>query len=76
MTRINLLPWREALRKERKRQFTSILGGAAFLMLAIVGYVHVYISGNINDQNSRNSFLQGEDQSNKSHNPVPGFQVL
>jgi len=60
MTRINLLPWREALRNERKRQFTSIVVGAAFLMLAIIGYVYVYISGNISDQNLRNSFLTAE----------------
>lgn len=60
MTRINLLPWREALRKERKRQFVSILGGAAFLMLAIIGYVHFHVDGMIDYQNSRNSFLESE----------------
>lgn len=60
MTRINLLPWREALRKERKRQFVSVLGGAAFLMLAIIGYVHFHVSGLIDYQNSRNSFLENE----------------
>ena len=60
MTRINLLPWREALRKERKRQFISIMGGAAFLMLAIVGYVHVHVSGMIDHQNERNSFIEKE----------------
>jgi len=60
MARINLLPWREALRKERKRQFTSVIGGAALLMLAIIGYIHVHISGNIDAQNSRNSFIQAE----------------
>jgi type IV pilus assembly protein PilN len=60
MTRINLLPWREALRKERKRQFMSILGGASLLMLAIIGYVHFHISGMIDYQSSRNNFLQNE----------------
>ena len=60
MTRINLLPWREALRKERKRQFVSLIGGAAFLMLAIVGYVHVHVSGMIDYQNNRNSFIEKE----------------
>jgi len=60
MTRINLLPWREALRKERKRQFMSILGGASLLMLAIIGYVHIHVSGMIDYQNSRNKFLQTE----------------
>ena len=60
MTRINLLPWREALRKERKRQFVSVLGGAAILMLAIVGYVHFFVAGMIDHQNSRNSFIESE----------------
>lgn len=60
MTRINLLPWREALRKERKRQFVSILGGAAALMLAIIGLVHFNVNGMIDHQNSRNSFLENE----------------
>jgi type IV pilus assembly protein PilN len=60
MTRINLLPWREAQRKERKREFVSILGGAAFLMLAIIGYVHFHVSGMIDYQKSRNSFLEKE----------------
>lgn len=60
MARINLLPWREVLRNERKRQFTSVVVGAAFLMLAIIVYVYVHISGNISDQNLRNSFLVAE----------------
>ncbi len=60
MARINLLPWREALRNERKRQFTSIVVSAAFLMLAIIGYVYVHIGGKISDQNLRNDFLNAE----------------
>lgn len=60
MTRTNLLPWREALRKERKRQFVSVIGGAVFLMLALVGYVHVHVSGMIEHQNQRNSFVENE----------------
>lgn len=60
MTRINLLPWREALRKERKRQFASVVGGAALLMLASVVYIHFHVSGMIEYQNSRNSFLDKE----------------
>ncbi len=60
MTRINLLPWREALRKERKRQFASIAVGAVVLMGAIVFYAHVYIDNLIAHQNARNKFLQDE----------------
>lgn len=60
MTRINLLPWREALRKERQRQFVSIGAGAAILMAAIILYLHIHISGMITTQEARNNFLQGE----------------
>ena len=60
MTRINLLPWRDALRKERKRQFASIIVGAVVLMLAIVFFIFIQIEGNIDDQNSRNGFLEAE----------------
>lgn len=60
MTTINLLPWREMLRKERQRQFASIAVGAAVLMGAIILYVHLHIGGLIDDQNARNAFLQGE----------------
>jgi len=60
MTRINLLPWREALRKERKRQFVSIVVGVVVLMLAMVGYAHLHVGSLIDHQNSRNSFIEAE----------------
>ncbi|MFA5625995.1 MAG: PilN domain-containing protein [Thiohalomonadaceae bacterium] len=58
MARINLLPWREELRKEQRRQFFVVLVGSAFLMLLVVGYVHLHIDNMIQHQESRNSFLQ------------------
>ena len=60
MTSINLLPWREMLRKERRRQFASIAVGAAVLMGAMVLYVHLHIGGLIDDQNGRNAFLEAQ----------------
>ncbi len=60
MTTINLLPWREMLRKERRRQFASIAVGAVVLMGAIVLYVHLHIGGLIDDQNGRNAFLEAQ----------------
>lgn len=59
-THINLLPWRETLRKERKRQFASIGGGVALLMAVIIFYVHLHINGMIEHQNSRNAMLETE----------------
>lgn len=60
MTRINLLPWRELLRKEREREFYSIAGGAAVLMLLVIVYVHFHMSGVIEEQNGRNAYLDGQ----------------
>lgn len=60
MTRINLLPWRETLRKELQRQFISIAAGAAVLMAVIVFYIHIHIGGMIDTQTARNTFLEKE----------------
>ena len=60
MARINLLPWRVEQRKEKMKQFQTMAGLAAFLMLAIILLVHIRISGFIDTQTSRNSYLQQE----------------
>ena len=60
MTRINLLPWRELLRKEREREFYTIAGGAAFLMGLVIVYIHFHMAGVIDNQNGRNAFLDQE----------------
>jgi len=62
MTRINLLPWRELLRKEREREFYSIAGGAAVLMMLVMVYIHFHMAGVIDTQNGRNTFLGEEIQ--------------
>jgi len=60
MARINLLPWREELRKQRQREFGVMVAGALFVTLLLGFYVHLHISGMIDHQNARNSFLKGE----------------
>lgn len=60
MAHINLLPWREELRKQRKRDFFIIVGSAAFAMVLVVVYLHFYFDGLIQNQEERNSFLQSE----------------
>lgn len=60
MARINLLPWREELRKERRIRFFTIIGIACLVTLAVVGAVHLYFEQLISYQNSRNQFLQGQ----------------
>lgn len=60
MTRINLLPWREELRKERQQQFVIMLIAGAVLGAATWGLGHLHFQGLIEHQEYRNSVLQGE----------------
>ncbi len=60
MTRINLLPWREELRQEQKKQFMMMLVMTAALAAAIVGLIHFQMQAKIDYQLSRNSFIQNE----------------
>ncbi len=60
MTRINLLPWREELRQEQKKQFMMMLIMTAVLAAAIVGLIHFQMQAKIDYQLSRNRFLQTE----------------
>lgn len=60
MARINLLPWREELRKERQKQFQTMAILAAFLMLAIIVLVHIRMSAITENQQSRNTYLEKE----------------
>lgn len=58
MAKINLLPWREQLRKERQRQFMTVAIGGAVLALLVVVYIHLHIGGLIENQRDRNEFLK------------------
>lgn len=60
MTRINLLPWREARREQQRRDFFTLLGGAAVLAALGVVLVHIQINGLIEHQESRNRYLREE----------------
>lgn len=60
MAKINLLPWRAELRKERKQQFFTACGIAGVAALGIVGVVHLVYQDWIGNQQARNKFLQDE----------------
>lgn len=60
MARINLLPWRETLRKKRQRDFGISALAAVLLMGAAAVGVHFYIDGMVSSQLKRNSFLKKE----------------
>ena len=60
MIRINLLPWREALRRERLRQ---LIGAVVLALLVTGGFMYgwrVLVNGQIDDQRARNAFLSAE----------------
>jgi len=60
--RVNLLPWREMRRKEQDRQLLSIGVFAWMLMGLVIFYAHLHVSGMIEGQNNRNTYLQSEIQ--------------
>ena len=45
MARINLLPWRERLREERRREFLSILVGVTIIAAGLVFLADRYVNG-------------------------------
>ncbi|WP_422134904.1 PilN domain-containing protein [Endozoicomonas sp. ALD040] len=60
MARINLLPWREQLREERKKRFIAawlmtILAGGAMIFMA-----DIYTGNAISHQQNRNQYLQNK----------------
>ncbi len=60
MAKINLLPWREAYRKEKKDQFVAVLIGV-FILSALLAYVWISsVESAIENQNSRNRLLETE----------------
>jgi Tfp pilus assembly protein PilN len=62
MILINLLPYREARRKQRKQAFFSGLALAALVGLLAIALAWVLLQSLIGNQQSRNSYLAGRDR--------------
>jgi type IV pilus assembly protein PilN len=60
ITSINLLPWREGLRQEQKKQFATMAVMVCVLAAAIVGLIHYQMQSKIDYQLSRNTFMTNE----------------
>ncbi|MDH3839497.1 MAG: PilN domain-containing protein [Chromatiales bacterium] len=60
MPRINLLPWREELRKERQKNFAVATGIAIVFGVLVVMFSNYVYNIRIEYQNSRNQLLRGE----------------
>ena len=60
MARINLLPWRAERRKQRQKEFMTMLGLSA-LAAAVVAFLIVgFYKGQIKGQNERNAYLKDQ----------------
>ena len=60
MAHINLLPWREELRKQKQNEFISTSTISAVLAGVLVLVAHLYVNGKIEYQNQRNNYIQTE----------------
>ena len=60
MARINLLPWRAERRKQRQREFYTMLGLAAVAGVLMSLLLYFYYDGQVNGQNERNAYLEAE----------------
>ena len=66
MARINLLPWRQQLRRERQRQFMMSALMTIILSVILVYLIGVVFDRRIDHQESRNAMLQSEIRSLES----------
>ena len=60
MAHINLRPWRDRLREERKREFLTIMVGFVIIAGGLVLLVDRYFNREIDIQTSRNDFIRNE----------------
>lgn len=60
MPRINLLPWREDLRKQRQQSFFMAMAGAVLLGAILVAGTAAVFKGKVKHQVARNNYLKTE----------------
>jgi type IV pilus assembly protein PilN len=60
MAHINLLPWREWERERKKKEFLTNIVGVLVVGGAMVFAAGMTLDNSIENQNARNTFLQGE----------------
>lgn len=60
MARINLLPWREELRRERQKQFMMSLMATAVVAVVVVFMVGMFFDQKIRHQQFRNDLIRTE----------------
>ncbi|GAB3729187.1 PilN domain-containing protein [Silanimonas algicola] len=68
MARINLLPWRAERRKQRQKDFVTMLGGALVVGVALVFAGSWYYDQQLAGQTGRNDFLKQRIEEAKAQN--------
>ena len=59
---INLLPWREAQKEQKKKEFFTMMGISAGACVALMVVIHLIIGNEIKWQQENNSFIKKEIQ--------------
>jgi type IV pilus assembly protein PilN len=60
MAYINLLPWREAARKEKQKQYVTVLAMTAVMSFLVFFLINMVYSSMIDGQYQRNRYLENE----------------
>lgn len=60
MAKINLLPWRQELKKQRQQEFAVINAAVALTAAAIIMFFHILLSSQLSDQEERKAYIQSE----------------
>jgi len=60
MARINLLPWRAERRKQRQKEFLTMLGLSAAAGVVLWFLINTYYNNQISGQNERNAYLHDQ----------------
>ena len=60
MAKINLLPWRQELRKQKQQEFVAIVLAVVGLAVGMVLFAHMALSKQVSDQLERNSYIKAE----------------
>ncbi len=60
MANINLLPWRQELRKQRQQEFVAIVLAVSLVAVGIVLFAHMALSKQVSDQEERNQYIKAE----------------
>ncbi|MFO1391314.1 MAG: PilN domain-containing protein [Agitococcus sp.] len=60
MAKINLLPWRQELKKQRQQEFIAINAAVALSAAAIIMFFHIVLSSQLSEQEERKAYIQSE----------------